>query len=158
MCSPDTEVSKAEFRRKFIWRRLNDLVFGYDFFISYACSDGRRYAVGLAEQTGLIDQLGPVLLRNACLHARAEAAALARLLAGLLDARKRGEPAESLDRRLEEGLVEAAPDELRREAEREIANRLASFRDRMAADVFDATRRAALIRRLRVALGLRRLG
>jgi EAL domain-containing protein (putative c-di-GMP-specific phosphodiesterase class I) len=27
--------------------------------------------IGLAEQTGLIDQLGPVLLRNACLHARA---------------------------------------------------------------------------------------
>jgi diguanylate cyclase (GGDEF)-like protein/PAS domain S-box-containing protein len=27
--------------------------------------------IGLAEQTGLIDQLGPVLLRNACTHARA---------------------------------------------------------------------------------------
>jgi WD40 repeat protein len=31
-----------------VWRRLLDLVFGYDFFISYSWSDGGRYAAALA--------------------------------------------------------------------------------------------------------------
>lgn len=32
------------------WRRLLDFVFGYDFFISYAWSDGGKYAAALASQ------------------------------------------------------------------------------------------------------------
>src|SRR5271156_2485428 len=34
------------------WQRMTDVFFGYDFFISYAHTDGRAYARGLAQRLG----------------------------------------------------------------------------------------------------------
>ncbi len=42
-----SEPSDASSKRS-LWGRLADTVFGYDYFISYAWSDGRTYAEGLA--------------------------------------------------------------------------------------------------------------
>src|SRR5215831_15234263 len=44
---PD-DISNAGHRS--VWRRLLDLVFGYDFFISYSWSDGGKYAAALTRQ------------------------------------------------------------------------------------------------------------
>ena len=43
-------LSTADFSRKSFWLRLNDFLFGFDYFISYAWADGRHYAVKLAEK------------------------------------------------------------------------------------------------------------
>lgn len=47
--NPMEEERLAEIRRRSIWQKLIDQFYGYDFFISYRWSDGRQYALQLAE-------------------------------------------------------------------------------------------------------------
>ena len=46
--NPNATVAASAGRS--LLQRLNDALFGYDFFISYAHKDGRKYAVSLAQQ------------------------------------------------------------------------------------------------------------
>lgn len=47
---PQFETRFAALRQRGLWQRINDWLFGYDYFISYRWSDGRAYAVSLAER------------------------------------------------------------------------------------------------------------
>jgi hypothetical protein len=46
--SRDLDQELAALRKRSVWRRLADYLFGYDFFISYRWVDGKTYAVRLA--------------------------------------------------------------------------------------------------------------
>ena len=46
--SRDLDQELAALRKRSVWRRLADYLFGYDFFISYRWADGKTYAVRLA--------------------------------------------------------------------------------------------------------------
>ncbi len=82
------------------------------------------------------------------------ASPLGGLLLELLGARDAGEPADALDRRLDEQLPSAVSDDLLSTTRQRVDAELAPFRDRMDASTFDQTRRAAIVDRLRRALGL----
>jgi hypothetical protein len=92
-----------------------------------------------------------------CCRALAPGSALAELLDPLLARLGDGESAAVIEQALEDGLCEAAPSELVQAIEAEVERELASYRTRIAADELRATRRRALIDRLRKRLGLARL-
>jgi WD40 repeat protein len=48
--APRTDPGRPLSRRRPFWRRLADAVFGYDYFVCYAWTDGRLYAVKVVEE------------------------------------------------------------------------------------------------------------
>jgi hypothetical protein len=98
---------------------------------------------------------GPPIERwRACMEREAEGSALRRLLGELIEAHHRDAPLHALEARLDAELSGAAPAELRRRVEEEVAEQLNPYRNRMKPEVLESTRRRAVAARLRDRLGL----
>jgi hypothetical protein len=114
--------------------------------------DGRRSRDSAEEAPSPASD--PIRAWRRRLEAEGEASGLRHLLSELLAELEGGETAETIDRRLDERLPEQAPEALLATWQRRVDAELAPFVERMDLETLERTRRAALIDRLRRALGL----
>jgi hypothetical protein len=95
---------------------------------------------------------------RACRDGQAEDGPLSRLLDELIAASAAGAEVEELESRLNSGIGQAAPEELRRRAEAEVAAELKPYQHRMTPESLESTRNRVVARRLRFWLDLPELG